>query len=163
MSDTRSFILPTSITTPIDVSRVLREIHDVDDFLDQASIRKPGVQPSLPKTSRLLDELLNTNKLNILVEKDRELVQQLVGEIKAKAPVLHISFSADPTPTFLQKLVAWLRQEIHPLVLIQVGLQPSIGAGCIVRTNNKHFDFSLRQNLRAKRELLMQEISGSKG
>jgi F0F1-type ATP synthase delta subunit len=69
-----------------------------------------------------------------------------------------MSFSADPSPQFTQKLAAWLRQEIHPFVLLQVGLQPNIGAGCVVRTTNKYFDFSLRERFKSKRPLLMEKL-----
>ena len=75
---------------------------------------------------------------------------------------MHISFSADPSPLFTQKLIAWLRSEIHPLVLLQIGLQPNMGAGCVVRTSNKYFDFSLRDRFKSKGEMLakiMQEAT----
>ncbi|HYH36035.1 MAG TPA: hypothetical protein VD706_00875, partial [Candidatus Saccharimonadales bacterium] len=77
---------------------------------------------------------------------------------KQRSPVLHISFSADPSPTFTEKLMTWLREEIHPLVLLSVGLQPTIGAGCIVRTTNKQFDLSLREDFLKKRELLLSQL-----
>ena len=54
--------------------------------------------------------------------------------------------------------MAWLRREIHPVVLLTVGLQPSIGAGCIVRSTNKQFDFSLREDFLKKHDLLMAKI-----
>ena len=54
--------------------------------------------------------------------------------------------------------MTWLRREIHPLVLMTVGLQPNIGAGCIVRTTNKYFDFSLRQDFANKRDLLQAAL-----
>jgi F0F1-type ATP synthase delta subunit len=72
--------------------------------------------------------------------------------------VLHISFSADPSVSFLEKLMAWLRKEIHPLVLVTVGLQPSIGAGCIIRSTNKQFDLSLRQDFKKKQDMLRDKI-----
>ena len=155
-----SFVLPVGIASRVEAGRVLREIQVLDEFLSQAAIRHPGSSTKLPRTSRLLDDLVTSNKLNILLEPDRRQLQVSMTTIKDKAPLLHISFSADPSPLFTQKLVTWLRQNIHPYVLLQMGLQPNIGAGCIVRTNNRYFDFSLRQHFKDQRELLIRELAG---
>jgi len=72
-----------------------------------------------------------------------------------------MSFNADPSPLFSQRLVTWLRQEIHPQVLVQTGLQPSLGAGCTLRTTNQFFDFSLREHFKQNRQLLVQKIAGT--
>lgn len=151
-------VLPMSVTSRVDVGRLLREVEGLEQFLHQASIRQPGTSVKMPKTSRLLDEFIDNNKLNPLVEKDRLQMQTFLVSVRSKAPVLHMSFSADPSAVFVQKLTTWLRKEIHPLTLLQVGLQPSIGAGCILRTTNKHFDFSLRQRFLKKRDLLTAKL-----
>ncbi|MDZ7744718.1 MAG: hypothetical protein U5K77_03090 [Candidatus Saccharibacteria bacterium] len=150
--------LPLSAATRVDVNRLFREVDSLNNFIKASTIREPGTQPQLPKTSKLLDELLSTNKLNALVTDDRERLSAFLGELKEQAPLLHISFQADPPPQFMQKLMQWLRQEIHPHVLVQIGLQPGIGAGCVVRTQNKYFDFSLRNYFDSKRELLLTKL-----
>ena len=114
----------------------------------------------LPKTSKLMDQLVHVNRLNLLKDDDRAGLKRFLEDVKKRSPVMHISFSADPSTGFLDKLMAWLRREIHPSVLLTIGLQPNIGAGCIVRTTNKQFDFSLRQDFANKRGLLLQHISG---
>jgi F0F1-type ATP synthase delta subunit len=139
------FILPLSVATPTDLGRLLREAESLHDFLEQAAIRKTGEPMKMPKTSRMLDELMQTNKMNGLQSTERQKLIKWLTAIKKKAPVVHISFGADPSPVFLQKLVAWFRQNIHQFLMIRVGLQPNIGAGCMIRTNNKVFDMSLRQ------------------
>ena len=72
--------------------------------------------------------------------------------------MIHISFAADPSAAFTDKIVAWFRENIHPFVLIQVGLQPTIAAGCVVRTANHSFDFSLRQHFTKQRQLLIDKL-----
>jgi hypothetical protein len=42
--------------------------------------------------------------------------------------------------------------------LVRVGLQPNIGAGCVVRTTNKSFDFSLRRFFDSKHEFFMKKL-----
>lgn len=152
--------LPIQVTSRAEVSRLLREIDQVDDFLQQSAIRKPGTALQLPKTSRLLDEMAASNKLNLLVKKDRLRLISFLTAIKSKAPVLHIGLGVDPAPVFVQKLLTWLRSEVHPVLLLHIGLQPSIGAGCTVRGNSAYFDLSLRQHFRDQRSLLIEQLRG---
>lgn len=153
--------LPVAVAGPSDVGRLIREVELIDDTLLQLGLRSGGSEVKLPKTSRLLDQITDRNKLNLLKEADRGSLKGFLAGIKESSPVMHMSFSADPGPDFLDKLMAWLRQEVHPTVLLTVGLQPNIGAGCIVRTTNKQFDFSLRQDFAGKRALLLEKIAGS--
>lgn len=155
--------LPVSVVGPTDVVRLIRELETLDEAFLQMSLRKEGApETKLPKTSKLMDQMVHVNKLNLLSKEERAGLKLYLQDVQKKAPVMHISFSADPSPGFLDKMMAWLRREIHPSVLLTIGLQPNIGAGCIVRTTNKQFDFSLRQDFAGKRELLLKQISGDK-
>jgi hypothetical protein len=51
-----------------------------------------------------------------------------------------------------------LRREIDPNTLVVVGLDPSIGAGSIVRTVNQVFDFSLSTRLKKNHTILGTKI-----
>lgn len=155
----RALVLPVTIASPVDVGRLIHEIEVIDEALLQLHIRSGGTKTTMPKTSRLLEKTAETNRLNLLREEDRNELRQFLTAIKEQSPVLHISFSADPSPSFIDNLMAWLRREIHPSVLLTTGLQPNIGAGCIVRSTNKQFDFSLRQDFLDKRELLLKQLA----
>ncbi|MBC7546664.1 hypothetical protein H7171_02860 [Candidatus Saccharibacteria bacterium] len=154
-----AYSLPLSVVSPVDLGRLIRELEALDNDLNQAVISFPDNEPKMPITSRLLDEAIAVNKIVPQLAEDRKQLIAYLWGMKAKAPVLHISFSADPSPLFTQKLLVWLRQEVNKDVLVTIGLQPSIGAGCIVRTNNKFFDLSLRKDMLSKRGLLLSEIS----
>jgi hypothetical protein len=151
-------ILPVTAATRADVGRLLREVEGLDDFMHQATLRKPGSSLKLPKSSKLFDDLVSSNQLNMLHEEDRKKLRTFLMVVKAKAPVLHMSFSADPSPLFLEKLMVYIRREIHPLALLHTGLQPTIGAGCVLRTTNKYFDFSIRQRFLSKRPVLLEKL-----
>lgn len=153
--------LPAVIAGPADVGRLIRELEMIGDALLQAGLKSSGTssEVKMPKTSQLMDRAVEANKLNLLHESDRTALNEFLSGVKAQAPLLHISLSADPSPRFTEKLVVWLRREVHPSVLVTVGLQPNIGAGCIVRTTNKQFDFSLRQDFMKKRDLLLKKIA----
>lgn len=150
--------LPVLVTSPVDVGRLIREVETIDETLEQLTLRKTGDEIKMPKTTQLMDQMVELNKLNLLVLADRQLLKQFLEQVKSGAPVLHVSFSADPNTAFIEKLMAWLRREIHPLVLMTVGLQPNIGAGCIIRTTNKYFDLSLKQDFTKKTALLRDAL-----
>jgi hypothetical protein len=148
--------LPLSVVSPVDVGRLIRELETLDNAILEQGLR--GQTVAVPAMSRLMAQTIEMNHINILDEADRKLLTQLLVSVREKAPVLHLSFSADPTPAFVEKIMAYLRREIHPLVLMTAGLQPNIGAGCIVRSTNKYFDCSLRQDFLEKRALLMEKL-----
>ena len=154
----RRLELPTIIFGPVEVHRLSRELETLDDFIQQATIREPGKQAPLPKTSRSLDAIAGNNNLNLLLPTDRKKLKQFLDAVTTKAPVIHMSFAADPSATFTAKIVAWLRTNIHPYTLLVLGLQPTIAAGCIMRTPNKTFDFSLRNRFDGQRDLLLRAI-----
>lgn len=155
-------VLPVTVINKVDVGRLLREVLAVDEFLEQAAIRQPGTALKLPKTTRLAEEVIQANKLNLLVDENRKHLINFLTDVRDKAPQLHMSFSAEPSPIFLQKITTYIRQNIHPYALLQVGLQPTIGAGFMLRTTNKYYDFSIRTTLKSKRGVLMHNIRAGK-
>lgn len=157
--DASKMILPVMVATPTDIGKLQRELETIDETLLQLGIRKGGEEVKMPRTSRLMDQMIETNHLTLLHEPDRAMLKRFLADVKEKAPVIHMSFSADPSPRFTEKLMAWLRKEIHPSLLLSIGLQPTIGAGCIVRTPNKQFDFSLREDFKKKRDLLVKQLA----
>lgn len=157
----RRLILPVLASSPADIGRLIHELEQIDEALLQLRLRAGGSEVKMFRTSRLMDQIVQLNGLNLLQEADRIVLQSFLAVIKVKAPVMHMSFSFDPSPAFTEKLMAWLRQEIHPNLLLSTGLQPTIGAGCVVRTNNRYFDFSLRQEFTRKRGLLVAALAAS--
>lgn len=158
----RSLELPTLIFGPVEIHRLQRELEGLEEYMIQAQIREKGKQAPLPKTSRLLEALAGNNAFNLLLDTDRTKLAEFLKNIAEKAPVIHISFAADPSSAFTAKIVAWLRTNIHPYALLHLGLQPNIAAGCIVRTNNRSFDFSLRNRFYEQRPLLLKSLEGGK-
>jgi hypothetical protein len=150
--------LPVSIATKVDVGRLQRELLAVNEFLEQAAIRQPGTALTLPKTSRLMVETIRINNLNLLHEEDRTTLLTFLNWLMEKAPHIHMSFSTEPSTVFLQKLITYIRENLHPNALLQVGLQPTIGAGFKLRTTNKYYDFSLQTTLKSKHQILMQSL-----
>jgi F0F1-type ATP synthase delta subunit len=153
--------LPNNVVSQVDVARVLREINSLNDFFAGAAKRQSGTPMQLPKLTRLLDQVASDNGMNLLDEKDRKTLAGHLNLVLGKAPLLHISFAAEPSPKSLERILVWFRTNIHPQALLQVGLQPTIAAGCVLRTPNKFFDMSLRSYLKDQEPYLVQLINGA--
>jgi len=153
--------LPSILVGEIDIARSMRELNSLEDFFIGAKNRTAGTTVQPPKLTRLLDSLARENGINLLEEKDRARLQEELKKVNSSAPSLHISFAVEPSPKALEKILLWMRQNIHPQVLLSVGLQPAIAAGCVLRTSNKVFDMSLRAHLNQQTQYLTQLIRGA--
>jgi F0F1-type ATP synthase delta subunit len=153
------FVLPFEVITIHDVNQLIRELETISDFFVDIKAREKTTVLGLPQASRLLNEVVQYNKLNLAKSQDRTWLKLILQSIRTQAPTLHISFSRDPNREFLEKIVALVRREIHPLAIFEVGLQPGIGAGFMLRTNNKLFDFSLKKHLEENRHLFIEELN----
>lgn len=150
--------VPVLVFGVSEVRRLRRELEALDEFIRQSAIREPGTQAALPRLSRILDALAGDNERNLLQAEDRQELKLFLIYLENTAPRMHISFASDPSSAFIAKLVTWMRGHIHPMVLLTIGLQPTIAAGCIVRTDNKVIDLSLRQNLSGQRAKLIEAL-----
>jgi hypothetical protein len=155
--------LPISVVSQIDVARLLREINAINDFFAGAAARQAGTSMQLPRLSKSLDNLATENSLNLLDDHSRKILSEELSKILGKAPLLHISFAAEPSAKALERILVWFRQNIHPQALLQVGLQPTIAAGCVLRTPNKLFDMSLRVYLKSQEPYLVKLIKAAAG
>lgn len=153
--------LPLSVISQVDMSRIIRELDALNDFFTSAAHRSPGTPQTPPRLSRSLNEMAVGNHFNLLEQKDRQSLLKLLNDIMKSAPTVHISFAAEPQPKFLDQILTWMRTNIHPHLLLQVGLQPTIAAGCVLRTSNKVFDLSLRSYLKQQEPYLVRLIAGA--
>ncbi|HKU18718.1 MAG TPA: hypothetical protein VJP80_05590 [Candidatus Saccharimonadales bacterium] len=156
-----AFVLPILVFGAVEVRRLRRELEALEDFMEQASLRQPGTQPALPRLSRLCEGLAQDNRLNLLQADHRRALASFLEQLEVQAPRLHVSFAADPSSAFTAKLVGWLRANVHPFALLEVGLQPTIAAGCVVRTTNKVFDLSLRERFADSQKLLLDALEAA--
>lgn len=153
--------LPTSVVSRVDALRLSREVENISSQLDQAGLTAAS-EAKLPHVSPVLEDMAHDNRLNLLHAEDRNRLHAFLLELKEDAPTIHMSFATLPPATFTAKLVEWLRSEIHPMLLLDVGLQPSIAAGCVIRTTNKYFDCSMRQHLLTNRPKLIEILNRSR-
>lgn len=150
--------LPDRLAGSADLAKTLRELEKIDDFLYQTKIRTPGRPVTLPKSSKTLDDLVEINGLSLLEESDRKKLLEALEKLQETSPIVHISFASEPTVSFMEKIVGWHRENIHPYVLVNTGLQPSVIVGCEVRTTNKVFDMSLRSKFETMQDALSKQL-----
>ena len=154
--------LPINVVSRADVSRLRRELLDLDNYIKQAKLRQPGtLLKTLPKTSKNLNDFAIINNLNLLSDEDRDKTGSFMDDLLAHAPIVHISFATDPSAAFMSKITTWFRTNIDRLVLVNVGLEPTIAAGCTLRTDNQFHDFSLRRHFDEQRSFLLSKIRES--
>lgn len=152
------FKLSERILTNIDLSRAIRELKQLDDYFHQSKLRGSGTPASVLKAGRTVEDLAKDNNLSILEAKDRKLLIKQLEVIQLHAPVVHFSFPSEPSRKALFSIVGWLRAKVNHYCIVIVGLEPAIGIGCIVRTENKILDLSLKNRLKENKVLLKESI-----
>jgi len=160
-----TFILPANVVTKVDVSRLVSEVERVDNIMTASAVRtKIGSEElPVPVMSDQLTDFLSANTLDLQTSKSRsDLIKQL-RTLKDKVPVLNMTFSVTADAESLQKLVAWVRESVHPQAIIAVGLQPALVAGVYLRTPNHVHDLSLRHMLDGRHGLLVEELESLRG
>lgn len=150
-------ILPAGLMSPADVRRLRRSASSLADYLQQLKLKNSDEPLPKPSTG-LLADFAAANDLNLAKIEDCRQTVTLLTELEALAPVMHISFAKEPSAGVMHRITDWFRKNVHPLTLITVGLQPSMGAGCYLRTTNRYFDLSLRRHLLDGRGLLMAKL-----
>jgi hypothetical protein len=149
------------VVSQTDITRLRRELNSLNDFFTAAQARQTGTTMNLPKITGTLSQLAQDNGVNLLDDNQRAQLDKALEQVYEKAPSLHISFASEPSPRALQSVIHWLRTNIHPQALVQIGLQPSIAAGCTLRTPNHYFDLSLRTAIKKAEPYLFKLIAGA--
>lgn len=152
--------LPVGIVGIGDVRRLRRDLDSLEETLQQMRLRTNAPVAKLPRATRLLEEFSATNRLNLLLPDDRQRAAAYLANVVKTAPVLHMSFAAEASRSFTTEIILWLRQNIASDVLLSIGLEPTIAAGCVVRTPSRQYDFSLRGQFAAQSSLLAEKLHG---
>ena len=150
--------LPVGIVGAGDLRKLRRELEQLEDTLQQMRLRTNAPVAKLPRASRAIEEFAATNRLNLLLPDDRQRMGAFLAHTIQSAPVLHMSFAAEASRKFTTELVLWLRTNLQPDILLDIGLEPNIAAGCTLRTPSHQYDFSLRARFAAQAGLLGEKL-----
>jgi F0F1-type ATP synthase delta subunit len=149
--------IPDNLASKQDITRVHRELRAFADNVVQ-SIMRHDDPIKYPAISDSLRAVATENQVDLRDPKACDMLLLQLEDLRHNAPTVHISFPVDPSREVLQKLVTWLRSEIDQNIFIQIGLQPTIAAGIVLRTPNKVFDFSLRKHLYKNKDKLIEAL-----
>ena len=152
-----AFVLPAQLSGKTDINRLLREL----EMLEEALIAQQSKKTPPPKVTSLLNQTALANGYKLLEQTHRKHITDQLTKIRDHAPLLHISFAAEPSPKVTETLLSWLRSNVHRYALLQIGLQPAIAAGCVLRTPNKIFDMSLGATLQKQTPYLLELLKGA--
>ena len=161
------YAFPPALISRADLARLMREVESVENELEaqkaRAQSQNQEVVYHMPPMSRSLSDFVELNQLELSDDKIRMALKENLRKLKDHAPVVHMTFAVDADSEFLQKLVDWLRKEIHPQTLLSVGLQPNLVGGVYVRTPNHVHDFSIKSYLQTKRDVMLKELESLRG
>ena len=153
----KAFTLPLQVIGWTDINRLLREL----EALEETLVGERREEKAPLKVTDLLNRAATASDFHLAEKTDRSGLHEQLSQIRDHAPRLQISFASEPSPKVVETLLGWLRTNVHPYSLLQIGLAPSIAAGCVLRTPNKIFDLSLRASFEKQKPYLVELIKGA--
>jgi len=154
------FVLPPSVVTKVDISRLVSEVERVDNEMTEKSVREKvgATQDGQVTMSPALTDFLSSNNVSLEHSHDRsDLIKQL-RLLKDNVRVIHMTFAVVADHESLQQIVDWVRTTVYAQAVIEVGLQPSLIAGVYLRTPNHVKDLSLRSMFEGRRQILVDQL-----
>jgi F0F1-type ATP synthase delta subunit len=161
LEQTVTLRLPPSILGINEVNQALREIDLIEDQAMQHRIYRAEIHNSTAgvlSVSNSLNELAINNGLDLDDGVMRSKLKGILSDIKQHAPVIHMGLAREITNAELIPIIDWMRSNLHPDTLLNVGLQPDIIGGCTIRTPNRYYDFSLKKHFETARVSLLTKI-----
>lgn len=150
--------LPESVIGPAHIMRLIREVESLEESITQLKlVKNAATATDLPHVSKMLGAVAESKGLSLKKYADRQALTGFLHKLQ-QSPTVNITFATQPTEQTLRSLTQWFRTHGDSHTLLAVNLQPSLLAGCLVRTQNKLFDFSAQQKIVEKRSGLVAQI-----
>jgi hypothetical protein len=144
-----AFELPSAVYSPQMLESVKYEIDEYLDWYRQTKIQKQvgakssSAQPNhSPETQLVIEAWLEGKPAT--VESLDALVEHLQ---KLKLPEVHVMLAALPNREQREALVNWFRTNTTPHLLLSFVADRNLGGGTVIRTPNRVFDFTWKQEL----------------
>jgi hypothetical protein len=150
-----TFKLPAAVYSPQMLESVIYDIQYYLDWIRQNQIRKqvgakPKEEPNhSDETVLVIEAWLSGQPATI------SSIEALHGHLKnLKLPEVHIMLAALPNRTQRVALVEWFRNNTNQQLLLSFVADRNLGGGIVVRTPNRVFDFTWKQELVGARDKL---------
>jgi ATP synthase delta (OSCP) subunit len=151
------FELPAAVYSPALLESVMYDIQFYLDWIRQNQIRKTvgaktKEEPTHSAETVLVIEAWLGGKPATL-----ESLEGLLVHLRGlKLPEVHIMLAALPNRVQRETLVAWFRANVSPKLLLSFVADRNLGGGLVVRTPNRVFDYSWKQQLVSGRSKLAE-------
>jgi hypothetical protein len=145
-----AFDLPEAIYSPALLDSVIYDIQYYLDWHRQNLIRKkvgakPKEEPTHSAETQIVIEAWLAGKKPTM-----ESLERLLDFLKKlDLPEVHVMLAALPNRAQRAKLAGWFRTNVTPHLLVSFVADRNLGGGVVVRTPNRVFDFSWKQQLLA--------------
>lgn len=151
-----AYSLPSSIYSPQLLESV---VHDLETYLEwyrQAKVQKAvgakklATEPAHSAETQIVIEDWLTGKTATI-----SVLEELLEQLKSlKLPEVHVMLAALPNPSQREQIVDWFRANTTPQLLVSFVADRNLGGGLVVRTPNRVFDFTWKQQLINARDKL---------
>lgn len=142
-------ILPSELYSQAQLGAVLAELRQYGGLLRDRAVRQKVTQVDEP-APELSDLTAKALRANRVVSADSAAVEVLLYELenmRPHIPVAHIMLAAIPSDVVRSQLMAWLREQIHPQLLVSLAARPDIGGGIVLQVGSRRYDLSYRTQL----------------
>jgi hypothetical protein len=159
MAPEKTFALPAAIYSPQLLESVIYDLQVYVDWIRQNEIRtRVG--------THLKDEPNHSDETVLVIEAWQkgeaptiDSIQALITHLRnLKLPQVHITLAALPNHAQRQTLVEWFRSNATQQLLVSFVADRNMGGGVVIRTPNRVFDYSWRQELVAGRDKLAEIV-----
>ncbi len=150
----KALALPASLYSSDRLLEVAEELHHYATALAHPR-RGTAAEPLSPATTDLLAILPAAKRdQSVQVEGLRQALEAFI----TTAPVVTLTLAALPSTVLKEELVAWLREEVRPNVLVNFQVNPDIAGGMVIRAGSHVYDCSFRTALLAEPARFTKEL-----
>ncbi|MEI7838646.1 MAG: hypothetical protein WCI37_02555 [bacterium] len=156
MSNYKMKALPKQITN-------LAQIYQIIGYIDNSLSSKLKAETSLKaglnnKFEQIeLPEIMQSFFSDKISWFDLANLRKQLDEIAKTAPVVTITLSDIPNAEFKMKVTSWFRS-INPFILVEIMVDELIIGGCIIKTERREIDLSIRKSLKSFTGNLLETI-----
>lgn len=122
---------------------LLNHNYTKSDLLGSVRLLRQAVEKDLYKND---DKKKLFHSLPTLGEDPYSKIEEYTKKIK-ELPELTLFLSFTPDEPNLAMLINWLRKEVNPSLLVNIKLEPHLGAGCAFIIDGVYHDYSITKDL----------------
>jgi hypothetical protein len=152
-----TFQLPPAVYSPALVESVMYDIQYYLDWVRQNKIRKTVGAKAKEEPTHSAETAVVINAWLAGKPATIESLEALHDALRdIKLPQVHIMLAALPNRAQREALVNWFRTNVSPSLLLSFVADRNLGGGLVVRTPNRVFDYTWKQQLIAGRSKLAE-------